>query len=140
MSLLIALSFIGVFAALVRRLFSDWRIAALATFMLAFSTGVMYQAQIMRTELLAGGLAILGLLLLLIAARSPSSSFRPVMIGIAALLCTLEVVNKVQAIFMVVCWPAAILFLGYERRGRRGFGEIQSWSFSRSWPLLRSLF
>ena len=112
LSLLIALSFIGVFAALVRRLFSDWRIAALATFMLAFSTGVMYQAQIMRTELLAGGLAILGLLLLLIAARSPSSSFRPVMIGIAALLCTLGVVNKVQAIFMVVCWPAAILFFG----------------------------
>lgn len=112
LSLLIALFFIGVFAALVRRLISDWRIAALATFMLAFSTGVMYQAQIMRSELLSGGLEILGLLLLLIAARSPSSSFRPVIVGIASLLCTLGVVNKVQAIFMVVCWPVVILFFG----------------------------
>jgi len=112
LSLLIALSFIGVFAALVRRLIGDWRIAALATFMLAFSTGVMYQARIMRTELLSGGLEILGLLLLLIAARSLSSSFRPVIIGIASLVCTLGVVNKVQAIFMVACWPGVILFFG----------------------------
>jgi hypothetical protein len=112
LSLLIALSLVGVFAALIRRLISDWRITALATFMLAFSTGVMYQARIMRTELLSGGLAIIGLLLLLIAARSPSSSSRPVTIGIAALLCTLGVVNKVQAIFMVACWPAVILFFG----------------------------
>jgi hypothetical protein len=112
LSLLIALSFIGAFAALLRRLVSDWRIAALATFMLAFSTGVMYQARIMRTELLSGGLEILGLLLLLIAARSRSSSFRPVVIGIAALLCTLGVVNKVQAIFLAACWPAVILFFG----------------------------
>jgi len=80
--------------------------------MLAFSTGVMYQARIMRTELLSGGLEILGLLLLLIAARSRASSFRPVIIGIAALLCTLGVVNKVQGIFMVACWPAVILFFG----------------------------
>jgi len=112
LSLLIALSFVGAFAALVRRLISDWRIAALATFMLAFSTGVMFQARIMRTELLSGGLEILGLLQLLIAALSPSSSFRPVMIGIASLLCTLGVVNKVQAIFMVACWPVVILFFG----------------------------
>src|SRR5215813_11898721 len=33
LSLLIALSFVGLFAALIRRLVSDWRIAALATFM-----------------------------------------------------------------------------------------------------------
>jgi len=112
LSLLIALALVGVFAALARRLLSDWRIAALATFMFAFSTGVMYQARIMRTELLSGGLEILGLLLLLIAARSLSSSYRPIIIGIAALLCTLGVVNKVQAIFMVVCWPAVILFFG----------------------------
>jgi hypothetical protein len=112
LSLLIALSFVGAFAALVRRLVTDWRIAALATFMLAFSTGVMYQARIMRTELLSGGLEILGLLLLLIAARSRSWSLRPVIIGIAALLCTLGVVNKVQAIFMAACWPAVILFFG----------------------------
>jgi hypothetical protein len=112
LSLLIALSFVGVFAALIRSLISDWRIAAFATFMLAFSTGVMYQARIMRTELLSGGLEILGLLLLLIAARSRASSFRPVIIGIAALLCTLGVVNKVQGIFMVACWPAVILFFG----------------------------
>jgi hypothetical protein len=112
LSLLIALSVVGAFAALVRRLIGDWRIAALATCMFAFSTGVMYQARIMRTELLSDGLAILGLLLLLIAARSPSSSSRSVTIGIAALLCTLGVVNKVQAIFLVACWPALILFFG----------------------------
>jgi hypothetical protein len=112
LSLLVALGFVGAFAVLLRRLVADWRIAALATLMLALSTGVMLGARTMRTELLAGGLEILGLLMLLIAARSPGSWSRPLLVGIAALLSTLGMVNKVQAIFLLACWPVVTLFFG----------------------------
>ena len=114
LSLLIALSFVGVFAPLVRRLVADWRIAMLATVMLAFSTGVMWQARQMRTDLLAAGLSTIGLLLLLLAARARGSSWRPVVVGIAAMLCTLGVVNKVHAIFMTGAWPVVVLFFGVQ--------------------------
>jgi hypothetical protein len=72
----------------------------------------MWQARQMRTDLLAAGLSTTGLLLLLLAARSRGSSWRPVLVGVAALLCTLGVVNKVHAIFMVAAWPAIVLLFG----------------------------
>jgi hypothetical protein len=112
LSLLIALLFVVVFAKLMRRLVVDWRIAMLATVMLAFSTAVMWQARQMRTDLLAAGLSTVGLLLLLLAARAPRSSWRPVMVGMAALLCTLGMVNKVHSIFMTAAWPFVVLFFG----------------------------
>ena len=112
MSLLIVLSIVGIFAVLLRKLVTDWRAAALGTFMFAFSSGVMWHARFMRTEMLAAGLEILGLLLLLLAARSSGSNWRPVVVGAAAMLCTLGVVNKVQAILLASAWPMVVLFFG----------------------------
>ncbi len=77
LSLLISLSFVAAFAFLVRRLVADWRIAIIATVMLGFSSAVMWQTIQLRTDLLSAGLNIIGLLLLLNAARSPGSRLAP---------------------------------------------------------------
>src|SRR5664279_833611 len=47
-----------------------------------------------------------------IAVRSPRSPWRPLWIGLAAALCTLGVVNKVQALFLVMALLPVILFFG----------------------------
>ena len=112
LSLLISLSFVAAFALLVRRLVADWRIAIIATALLGFSSAVMWQAIQLRTDLLSAGLNIIGLLLLLIAARSPGWAWRSLVIGLAAMLCTLGVVNKVQAVFLAAAWPVVVLFFG----------------------------
>ena len=112
LSLFLALSFVSLFAVLLRRLVTDWRVAALGTFMLAFSAGVMWLARIIRTELLSTTLEILGLLLLLVAARSPERIWRPVIVGLAAMLCTLGVVDKVQAIVPAMAWTIVVMFFG----------------------------
>lgn len=112
LSLTLTLGFIAAFALLIRRLVGDWRVAALAVVALAFSTGPMFHARVLRTELLAAGLCTLGLLLLLLAARAPGSSWRFLLVGLAAMLCTLGVVNKVHAVFAAAAWPVAILAFG----------------------------
>ena len=112
LSLTLMLAFVAAFAVLIRRLIADWRIAALAVIVLSFSTGVMFHARVLRTETLAAGLSTLGLLLLLIAARSPASSWRFLLVGLAAMLCTLGVVNKVHAVFAAVAWPLVVLAFG----------------------------
>lgn len=112
LSLTLMLSFVAAFAVLIRRLVSDWRVAALAVIVLSFSTGVMFHARVLRTETLAAGLTTLALLLLLIAARSPASSWRFLFVGLAAMLCTLGVVNKVHAVFAAVAWPLVVLAFG----------------------------
>jgi hypothetical protein len=112
LSLLMALSFVAAFAFLLRQLVADWRIAIIATAFLAFSSAVMWQAIQLRTDLLSAGLNVIGLLLLLIAARSPESAWRPIVIGFAAMLCTLGIVNKVQAFFLAAAWPVVVLFFG----------------------------
>jgi hypothetical protein len=112
LSLVLVLSFIAAFAFLIRRLIADWRIAALAVCVLAFSSGIMFHSRILRTELLAAGLCTLGLLLLLLAARSPGAWWRFLLVGLAAMLCTLGVVNKVQAVFAAVAWPVVMMMFG----------------------------
>ncbi|MBX9778433.1 MAG: hypothetical protein K2Y71_29010 [Xanthobacteraceae bacterium] len=112
LSLTLMLAFVAAFAVLIRRLIADWRVAALAVVVLAFSTGVMFHARILRTEAVAAALSTLGLLLLLIAARSPRSSWRFLMVGCAALLCTLGVINKVQVVFAAAAWPVVVLAFG----------------------------
>jgi hypothetical protein len=72
LSLTLMLSFVAAFALLIRRLIGDWRVAARAVVVLAFSTGPMFHARVLRTETLAAGLTTLAPLLLLIAARSPT--------------------------------------------------------------------
>jgi hypothetical protein len=112
LSLLLVLGFVGVFAALLRRLVADWRIAALGVLMLALSSAVMWHARVIRTDLLAAGLEFSGLLLLLKAARSPDWSWRPAVVGIAVMLCTLGVVNKAQAILLALAWTVVVMFFG----------------------------
>jgi hypothetical protein len=112
LSLALALSFIAAFAFLIRRLIDDWRVAALAVVVLSFSTGTMLHARVLRTELLAAGLCTLALLLLLIAARSPGAAWRFLLVGLAAMLCTLGVVNKVQAAVAAAAWPMVVMVFG----------------------------
>ena len=112
LSLAEAMSFVVAFALLLRRLIGDWQVAILATFCLAFSGGLMMLARTFRTDLLAAGLVTCGFLILLIAARSPSGWLRPVLVGLAAALCTLAIVNKVQALLMVMALLPVIPFFG----------------------------
>lgn len=114
LSLSLMLCFITAFAVALRRLVSDWRVAALAVIVLSLSTGSMLYARVLRTELLAAGLCTLGLLVLLIAARSPGSPWRFLMVGLAALLCTLGVINKVHAVLAAASWPVVVLAFGVQ--------------------------
>jgi hypothetical protein len=123
LSLIIAGTFIVLFAELFRKLIRDWQIAVLAAFCLAFSGGVMMEARIMRTELLTAALVTAGLLLLLIAARTPQSSFRPILVGLAAMLCMLAIANKVQAILLASALPLIVVFFGCRSEGAGNFWQ-----------------
>ena len=131
LSLIIVGTFVVLFAELFRKLIRDWQIAVLAAFCLAFSGGLMMAARIMRTELLAAALVTLGLLILLIAARSPQSSLRPILVGLAAMLCMLAIVNKVQAILLASALPLIVVFFGC-----RGEGAGNFWQSRLAVPIL----
>lgn len=109
LSLGYATVFIAAFAFLLRSLLKDWRVATLATFALAFSGGLMMEARIVRTELLAAGFAYGALLILLLAPRR-SAGMRVVMIGAASLLATLAVTNKIQIVFLLMTFPPVLYF------------------------------
>src|SRR4051794_14812533 len=55
LSLAIVSTLVVAFAFLLRRLVTDWRVAALGTFMFAFSSGGMWHAHVVRTGMLAAG-------------------------------------------------------------------------------------
>ena len=113
LSLLLAGFFVWLYATLVRRLVGDWRVAVLAGMALSFSGAVIMHMRMMRTELLSGGLAVIALLLILLAARDVRrKSWRPVLLALAALAATLAIVTKVQAILLVVTLPAIVLPFG----------------------------
>jgi hypothetical protein len=112
LSLILAAAYVLGFGVLLRRLIGDWRVAILATLALAFSGGVAMEARIIRTELIAGGLVIIALLILLNAARTPRSPWRPVLAGLAAFLATLGLVNKVQLIFLICALPLILMPFG----------------------------
>lgn len=112
LSLTLATGFIVAFALLLRRLIRDWQIAVMAAFCLAFSGGLMMNARTFRTDMIAAGLVTCGFLIALIAARSPRLSVRPVLIGIAAMLFTLGIINKVNALFLATGLVAVIPLFG----------------------------
>lgn len=112
LSLTVAMTFVAAFALLLRRLIRDRQVVVLATFCLAFSGGVMMNARTFRTDMLAAGLVTCGFLILLIAARTPGSRLRPLLVGLAATLCTLGIVNKVQALFLVLCLLPVVQLFG----------------------------
>jgi len=109
---LIGLGFLASFAYLTRALVKNWRIAALATFALAYSGGFMMESRIVRTELIAAGCAYAALLVTLVAAQRPASNWRPFMVGIATFCATLAMLNKVHILFVVVAIAPLAFFFG----------------------------
>ena len=131
-SLLIALAFVTTFYFLLQRFLRDRQVAVIGTFALAFSGGLAMHARIVRTELLSAGLITIALLVLFIAAQSPRLRIRPLLVGLAALLATLALENKVQGL-LVVC-ALAIILLPF---GRRDCDPNGFWRCSgRAWPAL----
>lgn len=112
LSLFISLTFVTTFAYLVRVLVRDWRVAVLAAFALAFSGGFMMEMRIVRTELIAAGCAYTALLIVLITIQRVSGAWQPLLLGCAALLCTLAMLNKVHILFLVLAIPPIALVFG----------------------------
>jgi hypothetical protein len=100
-----------IFAALVRRVVRDWRIALIATFALAFSGGVAIHARILRSELVAAFPVLFALLILIVIGRR-AGIMRPLGMAFAAGLCMLGLENKVQAILLIAALPFVILPFG----------------------------
>ncbi len=152
LSLMIGMGFVTSFAFLLRRLVDDWRIAALAAFMLMFSGGFMMESRIIRTELIAAAFAYSALLILLICACRVSSGMRPLLIGFAALLATLAMLNKVQIIFLLGVMPPIVFVFGrhidetnslWQRRASAGTMAIASIAIAAvlvwlAWPIARA--
>jgi hypothetical protein len=126
LSLGYATVFIAAFAFLLRRFLRDWRVATLATFALAFSGGLMMEARVVRTELLAAAFAYSALLILLLTPRC-NERWRVVMVGFASMLATLAMVNKIQIIFPLMTFPP-ILYVFAESPCRRdaAAGRVRS--------------
>ncbi len=130
LSLIFAMSFVIAFTYLLRALVRDWRIAVLGGFFLAFSGGMAMQMRIVRTELLASGLFFTALLMLLITARRGSAPSRPAVIGLASLLMTLAMLNKIQIIFLICAVPIILLPFGPADTRARGFWNISGRAFA----------
>jgi len=126
LSLIYALGFVAAFAFLMRGWLRDWRVAAMAAFLLAFSGGLSMEMRIIRTELLSAAFFTCALLLLLIAAKQGERSWRPAAVGLASLLMTLAMLNKVQALFLICALPILLLSFGPEETQPPAF-----WSGSR---------
>ncbi len=128
-SLATVLAYVTAFAFLLRRFIGDWRAALLGAFALAFSGGAAMSVRSLKPDLLAAALVTIGLIILLIAARSPRLAARPALVGLAALCSTLAVSNKLLAIFLICAMPVLALAFGESApamgdwwRSRRGCG------------------
>jgi hypothetical protein len=119
-SLSIGLVYVLAFGFLLRRLVQDWRVATLGMFAIAYSGGIAMSIRSVKNELLSGSLVAIALLILLIAARLPRLTARPLLIGAAALIATLAMDNKVQAIFLITAFPVLLLPFG-ELSDRNGY-------------------
>jgi hypothetical protein len=99
------------FAALIRSVIRDWRIALLATAAFAFSGGMAIHLRILRSELLAACPVIFALLILIVVGRR-AGLWRPLAIAVAAGLCVLGLENKVQAILLIGALPLVVMPFG----------------------------
>jgi hypothetical protein len=111
LAFLIASGCVLVFAALMRVIVRDWRVALIATFAFAFSGGVAVHSRILRTELV-GACPVIFALLILIAIGRRASVARPLGMAVAAALCAFGLENKVQAILLIGTLPVLILPFG----------------------------
>lgn len=117
---LIATGFILIFGTLMRSIVRDWRVALLATLAFAFSGGVAMHLRILRTEMIAACLGIFALMILIASARRGFTS-RPLVLGLAALLCLLGLDNKVQLILLIAAFPILALAFGSARSASSDF-------------------
>ncbi len=126
------MGFVLAFGYLLRALVRDWRVAIFGTFLLAYSGGMAMQMRTLRTELLAAGLFYCALLLLVVVATRGQRWWRPAVVGLASLLLTLAMLNKVQVVLLICALPILLLPFGPDTANQRGF-----WAAARlAWPAL----
>ena len=119
-----------VFAALVRRIVRDWRVALIATFAFAFSGAIAVHLRILRTELVAACPVIFALMILIAVGRRANIA-RPLGMALAAALCVLGLENKVQAILLIGALPLLVLPFG-----NAASTSVAFWRDARSgWPV-----
>ena len=129
LAFLIATGSVLVFAALLRTIVRDWRVALLATLAFAFSGGVAVHSRILRTELVAACPVIFALLILIVIGRRASVA-RPLGMAVAAALCVLGLENKVQVILLIGALPVLVLPFGGAESA-----SVPFWRHARSgWP------
>lgn len=109
--LLIATGCVLIFAALMRKVVRDWRVAMLATLAFAFSGGIAVHSRILRSELLAACPVIFALLILIIAGRR-AGRWRPLALAAASALSVIGMENKVQVILLIGALPLLALPFG----------------------------
>ncbi len=115
-SFVIGCVYVCLVTVLIRRLIRMWQIAVLAGVALAFSDGIALAYRIMRSELLSSALVFLALLLTLIAAREGPNGRRFLNLGLAALLVSLSLTEKVQALLPGLTIPVIALAFGKDER------------------------
>jgi len=152
-ALLSATCCVMVFAALVRRIVQDWRVALIAAVTFALSGGIAVHSRIMRSELLAACAVIFALMILISAGRRAHIA-RPLAMAVAAGLCVLGLENKVQAILLIGLLPPLLLPFGatggasvaFWNRGVAGWmtaglaalvAAVAAWA---AWPLIATGF
>src|SRR5664280_376203 len=113
-----------IFAALVRLLVRDWRVALIATLAFAFSGGIAVHSRILRSELVAACPVIFALLIV-IGRRAGIA--RPLGMAAAAALCVLGLENKVQAILLIGALPLLVMPFG-----SAGSASVAFWRNARS--------
>jgi hypothetical protein len=119
--------FVVVFAALIRHVVRDWRVAMLATTAFAFSGGVAVHMRILRSEMIAACFFTFAFFMLIIVGRR-AASWRPLCIGAAAALCVLGMENKIQIILLIAGLPLMILPFGSPASPSTAF-----WTLPRAW-------
>ncbi|WP_315832374.1 hypothetical protein [Bradyrhizobium prioriisuperbiae] len=137
-----------IFAALMRRIVRDWRVAMLATFAFAFSGGIAVHVRILRSEMISAGCLVIALLLLIVVGRR-ASQWRPLWLAMAGALCVLGLENKVNAVLLIAALPVALLPFGgpdsastefWRRSGGWGlalaFAVAAVASISAAWPII----
>src|SRR6202790_4833740 len=129
LAFLVATGSVLIFAALVRLIVRDWRVAMLATLAFAFSGGIAVHSRILRSELVAACPVIFALLILIVAGRRARLA-RPLAMATAAGLCVLGLENKVQAILLIGALPLLVIPFG-----GAGSASVAFWSNARfRWP------
>ena len=126
---LIATGCVLIFAALVRLIARDWRVALIATLAFAFSGGIAVHSRILRSELVAACPVIFALMILIAIGRR-ASILRPLWVVIAAALCMLGLENKVQVILLIGALPLLVLPFG-----NAASASVAFWRHTESgWP------